>query len=334
MNLSVDDAVAALTAADLPEVDEADADGAADENPTGAGDGDEGEGDEDEADTQTAETADDEDEESDDDGDGDEGEEEAEAGTLAAPQFWDAEDKAWFATLTPDAQAKILKQEEKREAVLTKAKAAAKEAVTAAESDRQSIGRVASVLNDALPQVVAAFNEYWGPQGFDLEANIEAHGAETALLLQARYEKEAKALSGVVQAHQQADLEARIAFQREQRERLKETCPDLVDPKDGKAREKELASFLIESGADPSDLDVLPAWAVAIAYDGLRYRKAQAAAEARKTAKPVKAATSPVRPAASSGVTPKTRVVQKAQNRFAQTRSVDDAVAMLVAQGK
>lgn len=288
--------------------------------------------DETEAESQPADGDDDEEAEEAPDVDDEDDEKTVEAGTLEAPQFWDAEDKAWFAALDANAQAKILKQEAKREAVVQKAKSEAQASRKAADDERQGVQSVKAALETALPQVVAAFNEYWGPQGFDLEANVKEYGAETALLLQDRYQKESKALSEVLVAKEKAELDQKLTFQREQRELLKEVCPELVDPKDGKQREKELAGYLIENGAGPDDLTMIPAWAVKIALNGMKYERAQAAAIARKT-EPKPAPTPGAKPSASAPVPSQTRTVQKAQNRFAQTRSIDDAVAVLDLKG-
>lgn len=331
-SLTVEQAVASLDAAEAPAPKKAAAPAAAASEAELSEDVDLGDDEQElEADPNPADDASEASEE-DEPGDGDDADddEQVEASAQDAPQWWDAEDKAWFATLTPEAQGKFLKQEGKREAVVTRVKAEAAEERKAMNEERQGIQNVAETLSSWLPKAVQAFNEYWGPEGFDLELNIQEHGLETALILQSRHEKELSALSNVAQVNERAVLESKIAYQRAQRELLKTECPELTDPRDGAAREKELASYLLKQGADASDLETLPAWAVRIAYQGMQFERAKAKATTLKTAKPSVSAA--VRPSAAQPVPSKTRTAAKAANRFAQTRSIDDLVAALDAE--
>ncbi len=259
-------------------------------------------------------------------------EEQAEAIAHEPPQWWDAEAKAKFAALTPELQATVFAQEEKREAVVAKAKAEASQEKTAAKTERETIGKVTNALSEWLPKAKADFDAYYGEQGFDLEANIAEYGEATALVLQARYNKHLENLHQVAQAKNQADHQAKVAWQMEQREALKEVCPDLADPREGKTREKELASYLLDQGFKPADLELVSAPAINIAWKAYRYDKAQAEAKAKSQA-PKK----PVVPALKPTATPNQSTaseVTKLKQRLAKTNSIDDAVELMLAEGR
>jgi hypothetical protein len=268
-------------------------------------------------------------------GDGEDAEpdEPAEAEAVEAPQWWDAEAKAHFASLTPDLQAVVRAQEDKREAVVAKAKTEASEVRKAADGELQHLAKVSKTLTEWLPQAVERFNNYWGPQGFDLQANIQEHGLEQALIFQDQYQKDTAALHQVTQAKAEADQQARVAWQREQREALKEVCPELTDPREGKNRERELASYLIEQGATPEDLEAVPAWAIAIANKAHKFDKAQAAAKAKSIPNP-KPITPALKPTAATAQSSQSRSLAQLKARADKTGSMDDMVALMVAEEK
>lgn len=319
--LTVDQAVAELTApveaADPPKKDE--------DQPA------EGQAEEIEAEPTPAEDASEAEEPG--DGEGEDVETEAEAEPVDAPQWWDAEAKEKFATLSTDLQAIVKAQEDKREAVVSKVKAEASEERKAATADRESVAKVSNALSEWLPKAVADFNNFYGENGFDLKANIAAYGTDQALIMQSEYQERQETLHRVSQAKNEADQQARAAWQREQREALKEVCPELTDPREGKNREKELASYLLEQGATPQDLEAVPAWAIAIANKAHKYDKAQAEAKAKPKI-PAKPITPALKPTAASAQTSQSRTLAQLDARATKTGSVDDMVALMVAEKK
>jgi hypothetical protein len=260
------------------------------------------------------------------DADGEE-QEEAEAQPVAAPDKWDAQDKAWFAEQPPEVQSKILEQETKREAVLAKARAkASDEARQEVQSELTRIAAVADDLKRLVPKAVATFQQQWGEP--DWKATLDQYGAEATMRMKVEYEEQQGELQRLEQAQQQAQALARQQYIAAETQRLTELAPELAADA---TKQQELAGYLLKTGAKQDDLDNIPAWAAVLAWKAMKYDGAQAAAKAPKTpaapAKPV------LKPAAAQPQTSSQRTAQQLQNRFAQTASKEDAVALILAKG-
>lgn len=252
--------------------------------------------------------------------------EEAAADPVAAPDKWDAEDKAWFAEQPPEIQSKILEQETKRELVLNKAREkASEEANERVRGEIDQVRAVAESLQQFLPKAVAAFNQQWGEP--DWKATLETYGPEETMRLQIAHREQAEQLQRLTQANDQAEAIARQQFIAAETQKLKEMAPELASDA---TKQKEVATFLLSNGATQADLENLPAWAAALALDAFKYRNAQAAASAPKPKPPAKPL---MKPAAGQALNPTQRTAQQIQNRFAQTGSREDAVALLIAKG-
>lgn len=257
---------------------------------------------------------------------GEDEQDEAEAAPVAAPDKWDAEDKAAFAKLAPDVQALVLEQETKREAVLSKAREkASEEARREVEGEINQVRAVALELQRILPQAVATFQQQWGEP--DWKATLEQYGPEETMRLQIAHRDQLEQLQKLSQANDQAEAIARQQFIAEETRKLKELAPELASDA---TKQQEVATFLLKSGATQNDLENLPAWAAALALDAFKYRNAQAAASAPKPKAPAKPI---LKPAAGQAQSPSQRSAQQLQNRFAQTASREDAVALLLAKG-
>lgn len=309
--LSVDDAVASLL---TPPEEHDDATG------DDADVADESEADPDQADDASEDT---------DPGDGEETEEPAEAAAapVVAPQWWDAEAKGHFAKLTPEAQAIVFAQEEKREAITAKAKQEAAEARQAAEADISTVKQLGELLGDFLPKAVETFQAQWGEP--DWAAVAREHGADQAFILKTQYEDQQRQLQQLAEAKQRTDAQARAATLRAENEKLKGTPLEAIPAR------KAVADYLAANGYGPADLASANARDFLLAHKAMLYDKGQAALKAkpRKPA-PQAPARAPVRPGAAAPGSPQSRVAQQVNNRFAQTRSVDDAVAVLLAKAK
>lgn len=282
-------------------------------------------GEETEADPDPAEDA----SEAEEPGDGEEPEEKTEAAAepVPAPQWWDAEAKAHFATLTPEAQAIVFAQEEKREAITAKVKQEAAEARQAAQADIASVQQLAEKLGEFLPRAVETFQQQWGEP--DWAAVAREHGADQAFILKTQFEDQQRQLQQVAEAKQQADERVRVETLRAENEKLKGT------PLEPVAARQEVGKYLTENGYDRSELANASARDLLLAHKAMLYDKAQAALKAKKPHKPATQAPAraPVRPAASQPGSPQSRTVAQVQHRFAQTKSVDDAVALLLSKG-
>jgi hypothetical protein len=267
-----------------------------------------------------------------------EGEEElpAEAETLDPPLYWSPEAKADFAKLPASLQAVVLAQEGPREQATAKAKAEASAQVQAAQKDREGITALAEQLAEFLPQAVTTFQKRWGEPDW---AQVAAEqGAETAFVLKAQYETEQKELSQLAQANQKAQAEAHKAFVQTEWRQLAEIAPDLApdlsDPTKGAEKRQEVTKYLSDEGIPRESIAQISAREMNLARKAMLWDRAQAKLAAKPAPKPVTApARASVRPAASAAQSsPQGRVAQVA-NRYAQTRSVDDAVALLLAKG-
>lgn len=260
-----------------------------------------------------------------------EGEEEAVeevAEPLEAPKYWSQDAKAKFAALDPDLQAVVLSQEGPREEAAAKAKTQAAEAIQAAEKEVAGVQKLAEQLASFLPEAVKVFKDKWE------EVDWEAYAAEdptAAFQDRLKYEAQQKHLQSLAAATQEAERQAHQAFLKEESAKLPEIAPDLADPIEGPARRTEVAKFLLTQGVAPEQLQTISAVEMALAYDAMRYRTAKQGLAAAPKPKPV--APKPVIAKAAAAVASSpTRPADQARNRFAQTRSIDDAVAVLLSR--
>lgn len=261
----------------------------------------------------------------------DETPEAAEPEKLAAPLYWKPEAKSVFDAMTPEQQAVVLAQEGPREEATAKAKAHAAEAVEKAQKDAAGVQALATQLGEFLPQAIETFQQRWGEP--DWAAVAQEHGAERAFVLKAQYETEQKQLAQLQQAQQTAQVEARKAFLATEWKELEQIAPELTDPEKGQARRSEVIDYLKADGIPAEAVAQISAREMRIARKAMLWDRAQAALKAPKPPKTVTpiAQRAPVRPAAAQAGSSSSRSAQQVANRFAQTRSVDDAVALLLA---
>lgn len=253
---------------------------------------------------------------------------------LDAPLYWKPDAKEKFSALDPALQAEILAQEGPREEAAAKAKAQAAAEVAAAQKDRAGVTALAEQLSTFLPQAVQTFQQRWGDP--DWAKVAQEQGAENAFVLKAQYETEQKQLAQVAHAHQTAQTEAHKAYVQTEWKQLAqiapELAPDVADPTKGVDVRQKVTKFLVDRGIPQEAVARISAMEMSLAHDAMRWREAQAALKAPKTPKaiPAVAQRAPVRPAASVPQSSPQRNASVAANRFAQTRSVDDAVALLM----
>lgn len=253
---------------------------------------------------------------------------------LEPPLYWKPEAKAKFATLDPELQAEILAQEGPREAAAAKAKEEAAQVRAAADQETQGIQAFAEALSKFLPQAVQTFRGRWGDNP-DWVAYAQQNGAEAMTVAKAQYEAERNQLLQVHQATKTADAQAHQAYVAGEYKALEKIAPDLADPKEGPARRTEVTKFLVDVGVPKEAIHRISAVEMSLARDAMLWRQAQAKSSPNPAPKPVPAATTPLaRGAAAAGsADPKVKQAQTAKNRFVQTRSIKDAVALLNAQG-
>lgn len=264
-------------------------------------------------------------------------EEEAEAvAPVDPPVWWKAEAKARFAELPPELQAVVFEQEQVREKVVSEAKAQAAQTVQAAQKEMEGVQTLAAQLAEFLPQALETFDSRWGKQP-DWAAVVQERGAEEAFVLKSQWEAEQQQLRQLSQANDQAKAQAHHAYVKAEFVRLAEIAPELApdvsDPTKGAEARVEVTQYLEGLGIPRDAIVQISATEMLIARKAQLWDKAQAQPKALATKiKPAAPAKSPVRPAASVPAATPQRIGAQAANRFAQTRSVDDAVAMLLAR--
>lgn len=262
-----------------------------------------------------------------------EGEQETEMEEPAAPvvdppSFWDADAKAAFASLTPEQQTIVSDQATKQATEASKAIQKAAERAKTAETQAAKVSDLATGLNEFLPKAVETFKGKW--EGIDW-ARWAQEDPTAYVQGKAQFDVEQMELQQLSAAKEQAEKLAAESFVKAEFEKLPEVAPDLVDAKEGAARRKALASFLIEQGVSHEQLPNISAMEMSLAYDAMRYRQLKAAPPKVAPKAPAPAARPPARPGAAS---PTPNRASTAANRYAQTRSVDDAVALLMSKGQ
>lgn len=266
---------------------------------------------------------------------------EAEAEPVDAPQWWDAEDKAFWSSLDPKTQEVLAKQEAKREAVLGKAKQEAAEIRKQADEEVKSVRALADGLGEFVPKAVETFNSRWDDvdwlawsQRIQSETDPEVATRDLAAFNSARlaFEEQKAQVQQLTAAQREAEALAHQAFMREQAKELTEIAPELAkNPETLTA----VGNYLVSQGIPADQLKTISAKEAVIAHKAWLYDQAQAKAKAaasisKPTTPPVKSVASV---ASAAPVSSQQRQAQTARNRFAQTRSVEDAVALLMSKG-
>jgi hypothetical protein len=264
-----------------------------------------------------------------------EAEEEGDVDRLLPPKYWSKDAKARFAELDPDLQAVVLSQEGPREAAAAKAKAEAEQVRHAALQEAAQARHLLAQLADALPEALQSFDDRWGGTP-DWAAIAQVHGVEAMQAARGEYEAEKARLD---QASQMAGVARRAnhhAYVAAEFERLKSLDPELTHPETGTERRTEVTHYLHAKGVPPDALLQISALEMSLARKAMLWDQAQAKAGTfNSTPRPDRPATRALaRGGASAGpVDPKVRRAAQARNRFAKSRSIEDAVALLNAQG-
>lgn len=265
---------------------------------------------------------------------------------IAPPVSWNAEDKAMFATLPPEAQRAIADRESQREKFVQSKATEAAEARRAVEATQAQASQLhqnyMQTLAQLLPEVPAQPDTNLLRQGeegaalfYDQQAYREAvvaqHQAVQQLMTQA----------GQAQAEQ--DRQARAAYDAEQHAFLSDPekgIPGWSDPETRAALAKDITAaaetlgYTAERLADVDATDVKALYAVsqlkakADKWDALQKQKmatVRAAKDLPKVAKP-----NAPQPAGSANA----RVTQQHRDRLRQSGSVHDAAALIATRLK
>lgn len=249
---------------------------------------------------------------------------------VEAPQWWDAEHKAVFATLSPEQQAAVKANEDKREVVVQKEKAAAIEARKAAAVEIDSAKALAETLSNILPDQRKQFEDYYG--NIDWQAYLRQNPTQ-ANADYITYQEGLKQFDKAEQARAAAQKLAHESFVREQSTRLSEIAPDLIKNPDNI---KALADYAQKTGIPAAALSMASADEWVILNKAKLYDDMMAKAAAKPTTPPQKQTTAakvPPQGQARPASTSQTRSLTEARNRVAQTHSIDDMARLIDLEG-
>lgn len=268
---------------------------------------------------------------------------EAKAPAIDAPQFWDADAKAKFSALPPEAQHLVVEQDKVLRTAAAKVIEEAAQARKTAEGQASKVTQLADELNAFLPDALKAFADKW--DGIDWQAWAAAEPAkalEAQFAMQAEQKLVEQAKASATEANRieherfvvaEADSLAKMAV---------EHAPELLDPKVGQVRRQEIGQYLVSGGIAPERLSNITAAETIIAYKAMMYDRSVATASAaaarpKPVVPPKPAAATPQRPAIrpsapATAATPRQSTLQAAERRLDRSGSIEDGIAALRAR--
>lgn len=258
---------------------------------------------------------------------------------IEPPLFWTAEEKEAFKELPRHLQQKLVEKEDVSSKAVAKAMKQAADQRKAAEQAVQTFTDKAKAIDGLLTQAeAAALADGWGEwmQVQDAQwINLLRQDPDTYRPIKEQVDLRKSHLQQLITAKQDADnarqAETFNAHLAQQREELARIAPALAS--DG-AKRAAIGQYLMDQGYAPERLKGIGAQDLVLAEKAMRWDQAQKAkASVKPQPKPAPASSKPVKPAASNPTPPKQRAAQELENRFAQTRSADDLVALLNSKG-
>lgn len=250
------------------------------------------------------------------------------ATVIAAPQSWDAEARAIWQTIPPEAQQVIAARDAESSATVQRALNEKTEVTRQANQQIESVTQLRAATEAVLRKAAQTFQGKWDNVDWLTWAQTDP-AAYTAG--KAMFEAEQSELGRLDAVTQHQTNLAMQHFQTTKVERLKTLAPELLDPVKGPALVQELEANIVAMGVDRSILHTLDADVIALARDGFRWRAAQksrpTSPQANKSAPaPARAA---VRPTAAAAVRTPQRAHEEARQRLRTSGSIDDAVRLL-----
>lgn len=261
---------------------------------------------------------------------------EPEAPAVDAPHWWTADKKAKFAELSPELQAIVAEEEANRERAVSRLKQEAAESRKQADAELAKMGDITSRLTQTLTQAEQVFAGKW-PAEIDWAATARQYGAEQAYMLQVEWDRDTKLLGRLKAEREAAEGRAFQSFVQAEFAKLPEVDPELADPKQGAQRRQTVTEYLVKQGIPVDQVKHAGALEYALAHKAFKWDQHVAEQAKAKTAlanpkpKPVPAARTVAPAAAAPQVSSRERAVQPIRNRFAQTRGIDDAAALILA---
>jgi len=258
-----------------------------------------------------------------------EGDVEAPATVVEAPTFWSAEGKALFATLTPEAQAAILAEENGVKQLTAKKLEGTAAEKKAAKAERDKFAQLTGRMAEAAERAETTFASRWAgitPEGWSALAQQDPN-KYTAL--KAQFDAEQHATQQAKAARAEAESTQHADWLSEQAEKLQTLCPALVDPVHGEKNLRELSDWLIKEGVDPEDLPRVDAVQMTLARKAMLYDLG--VAKLQQPRQPP--ATKPgLKPSGSESSTLQQRSSANAMARLNKSGSIDDAVDAILSR--
>lgn len=247
---------------------------------------------------------------------------------IEPPHFWSADAKARFAELPYELQLVVQENEKAGSKATTQKLEEAALAKKAADAKAEVLASLADRIEAAAQQAETTFASRWQGMGPAAWLKLSRENPQQYIQLKAQYEAEHDAVQRAQTAKDAAEQVRRQTWHTEQAEALKTLAPDLVDPVRGQQNREELRTYLIANGVAEQDIANVGALEVTVAWKAMQFDKLQALKPTLKSQP--KAA---LRPAAAPPAVPSAqREIQTLKNRFAQTGSREDAVALMLAE--
>lgn len=272
---------------------------------------------------------------------------EAELPPIEPPRSWTKEEKEEFAAYPRDAQEKIARREQDREAALRRSQNEAAEARKGIDAERSKVEQARQQYEAALPALLQTLQEQQAGEFSDIKtmADVERLAREDwprYALWDAQQKKVAAVTQEVNAAKERQVSEFRTQwseFATKQDQLLLDKAPELADKSKSAKIADGAVSLLRDIGFD--DKELASAWngetsvslrdhrMQLLILDAMKYREAKSSV-AKPTAKPVP----PVqRPGVSKAPTSaKDAEIQTLENRFNRTGNLRDAAALRLAR--
>ena len=270
------------------------------------------------SDLDTPETASDEDAE----------EVEPERPAIEPPHFWSAEDKARFGEMPYELQLVVQKNEREGSKATTLKLEEAALAKKAADAKAQALTGLAERIEAAAEQAETTFANRWTGMDQAQWLKLSRDNPQQYIQLKAQHDAEQDAVQRAQSAKGAAEQVKRDQWRGQQIEALKTLQPELVDPVKGAENLSALGAYLVQQGAAEQDLPNIGALEMTVAWKAMQFDALQKLKPTLKSQP--KAA---LRPAAAPPAVPSAqREMQTLTNRFAQTGSREDLVALMLAE--
>lgn len=262
---------------------------------------------------------------------------EPETPAVEPPHYWSKERKEAFSALPADLQAALKEEWESGEKTHQQRMREAADARKQADAAAKEASGLRDRITQAAELAEAKFENRWAGITEDAWLALARDKPEDYTRLRAQFDAEQRVLQQAQSARKEADKNALDAWNTEQAKLLEDLSPELTDKDHGHARKGEVATYLADLGrklgasdADiAKEIDGVSAIVAHLAYKALQYDRGMA-----KIAAPARPA--PSRPTVKSAPaeqgSSQERTVKSAQSKFAKSGSVDDAVAVLMAR--